>query len=121
MQHPVTVMSLLEEEFLGRATDSTIGDIQCGFIDQFAPFACHLTSGHAKFRQPALQPLLEIQRSAFCSIGIRLPFGASSYNLICISSTVPSPHMTAGTQLSLLTTSAHCTSRGQCCQLESRV
>ena len=95
MQHPVTVMSLLEEEFLGRATDSTIGDIQCGFIDQFAPFACHLTSGHAKFRQPALQPLLEIQRSAFCSIGIRLPFGASSYNLICISSTVPSPHMTA--------------------------
>jgi hypothetical protein len=47
MQHPVTVMSLSEEELLGRAIDSTIGDIQCGFIDHFGPFAYRLTGSHA--------------------------------------------------------------------------
>jgi hypothetical protein len=37
LQHPMTVMSLSEEEFLGRAIDSTIGDVHCGFIDGSRP------------------------------------------------------------------------------------
>jgi hypothetical protein len=97
-------MSLSEEEFLGRAIDSTIGDIHRGFIDQFAPFACHLTGSHAKFRQPALEPCLKFSdlplfnRVSFAIRGIVL----QSLSLF---------HPPAGTQLSLLTTSGHCTSR----------
>jgi hypothetical protein len=69
LQHPMTVMSLSEEEFLGRAVDSTIGDIQCGFIDQFAPFARHLTGSYAKFRQTALQPCLKFSDLTFVHSG----------------------------------------------------
>jgi len=120
MRSRATVMSLSEEEFLGRAIDSTIGDIQCGFIDQFAAFACHLTGSHAKFRQPA-SVLLEIQRSAFCSIGIRLPFGASFYNL-CLYFIYSAISAQAGRYS---VNSAHnfwpLHEPGQYCQLESRV
>jgi hypothetical protein len=88
MQHPVTIISLSEEEFLGRTIDSTVGDIRCGFIDQLAPFACHLTGSHAKFRQPALQPCLKfsdlpfVQSGVVCIGGIVLP-ALSLFHLEC--------------------------------------
>jgi hypothetical protein len=116
MQHPVTVMSLSEEEFLGRAIDSTIGDIQCGFIDQFAPFACHVTGSHAKFRQPALQPCLKFSDLPFVQSGFVCHWGHRFTILVSISSTEDGRYSVK---------SAHnfwpLHEPGQCCQLGPRV